>query len=542
VDFGPQLLTHVQGPLRGKPYQLLPWFEALIVRPLFGWRRRSDGLRRFRKVYLGVGKKNSKTGGCAYIGLYVLHCDGEPAAEIAAVAASKEQAALLFDVARDMNEASPPLADRTTILRRALVVERTRSAFRVYSSDAKTRHGPNIHCLLFDEFHAQPNRDLYDALSRGVAARPQPITIFATTAGSDHESICHEEYEHAKKVLAGVVPDEEYLPVIFEPGPEDDWRHADTWSKANPSLGVEGCVRLDYLHSECTAAVVEPRKQNSFKQLHLNQWTKQAKVWIPVESWKACPGLLAPQAPNALACAAGIDLSTQKDLTACVFVTRRPDGRPEDVAEITSADPAQPGTKKLSINYAVELVPYFWMPEARIAERKKEDDVPYDLWVEKGWLRVTPGYGVDYDFIFRQFVDELAPRHLPQQVGYDPWNATQFAQQLDKEGFTAVEVRQGMRSLSEPSKLLEVLILKKRLHQDGNEVMTWCVSNAGVVQDENGNIRPVKTNDRNRIDGVVAAVIALSRLMVLQEPKRSIYQTRGFSVLRQQPPQPPPEK
>ena len=280
VEFFPKFLRHLKGEFAGQPFHLLDWQRELLVRPLFGWKRTSDGLRRFRRVFLEIAKKNGKSGMCSGLGLYLLHCDREPGAEIVAAAADREQAGIVFNEARDMNETSAALAGRSETYRRAIVVPGTRSSFKVVSSDVKGRHGPNIHALLFDEFHAQPDRELYDTLAKGVAARRQPIVVLITTAGDDQDSVCYEEYDYARRVMAGVIEDETYLPIVFEATEEDDWRAPETWAKANPSLDVT--VKRDYLEAECRAAVAEPRKQNAFKRLHLNVWTRTTEVWIPI--------------------------------------------------------------------------------------------------------------------------------------------------------------------------------------------------------------------------------------------------------------------
>jgi phage terminase large subunit-like protein len=534
VDFFPRFLRHLKGEFAGQPFDLFDWQRELLVRPLFGWKRRADGLRRFRKVFILIAKKQGKSACVSGLGLYLLHCDREPGAEIVAAAADREQAGIVFNEARDMNESSRVLAARSQTFRRAIVVPETRSSFKVVSSDVKGRHGPNIHALLFDEFHTQPNRELYDTLSKGVAARRQPIVVLITTAGDDQDSVCYEEYEYAKRVMAGVIDDETYLPVIFEAKEEDDWRAPSTWEKANPSIDVT--VKREYLAAECRAAVAEPRKLNAFKRLHLNIWTRQREVWIPVEWWTACPALPPADVLSRLPVAGGLDLSSTTDLTAFVLVFRLPPARPDAPAvEVVDADPdaldAASAKRVLSINYDLAVVPYLWMPEDRLHERSKEDGIDYAVWVREGHLRTTPGSVVDYDVIFRTIAREIAPRYQVKQIGYDPWNALQFALQLEKAGFEPVEVRQGPRTLSAACKVLHALTKAGRVHQDGNRAMAWCVANAAVKEDENENIRPIKTSPKKRIDGVVAAVTALSRLMVLPDRPASPYTVRGVRTV-----------
>ncbi len=531
VEFFPAFLRHLKGEFAGRAFELLDWQKELLVRPLFGWKRTSDGRRRFRRVFLEIAKKNGKSGMCSGLGLYLLHCDREPGAEVVAAAANREQAGIVFNEARDMNELCPALASRSETFRRSIVIPATRSSFKVVSSDVKGGHGPNIHALLFDEFHTQPNRELYETLAKGVAARRQPIVVLITTAGDDHDSVCYEEYEFARRVMSGVIEDETYLPIIFEASPDDDWRDPATWAKANPSLDVT--VKRDYLEAECRAAIAEPRKQNAFKRLHLNLWTNTTDVWIPIEWWKACPSLPAAETLADLPVAGGLDLSSTTDLTAFVLVFRLPPTTQETPSvEVADVDEGgEPVKRVLSINYDLAVIPYLWMPEDRLHERSREDGVDYGVWERGGHLRTTPGSVVDYDFIYRAIVDEIAPRYGVKQIGYDPWNALQFALQLEKTGFDAVEVRQGPRTLSAACKVLYALTKAGRVHHDENQTMAWCVANAAVKEDANENVRPVKTNSKKRIDGVVAAVTALSRLMVLPDRPTSPYAYRGVRTV-----------
>lgn len=464
------------------------------------------------------------------IGLYVLHCDDEPGAEVVGAAKDRKQAGIVFNVARDMNEGSAELSARSETYRKSIVIPSTRSSFTVVSRDVGGQHGPNIHALLFDEFHTQPNRDLYDTLAKGTIARRQPLTILITTAGDDDDSICYEEWEYSRHVIQGVRENERYLPVLFEATEEDDWRDPETWRKVNPSIGVT--VQEEDFADEVARAEIEPRRQGAFKRLHLNMWTRTTEVWIPIEWWNACPPISPEDQLAARPVAAGIDLSSTTDLTACVLTFRLPssdaqDIEVEDVEVDPSAPEAAPTKRVLSINYDLALVPYLWMPEDRLHERSKEDGIDYGVWVREGHLRTTPGSVVDYDVIYRTIVDEIAPRYNVKRIGYDPWNATQFALQLEKAGFEMVEVRQGARTLSAPCKVLHALVKAGRVHHNGNAAMTWCVANTSVKEDENENIRPVKTRKKKRIDGVVGAVTALSQLLVLPDRPASPYKYRG---------------
>jgi phage terminase large subunit-like protein len=514
--FFPTFLTHHKGAqFAGQPFDLLPWQSELIVRPLFGWKRRADGLRRFRKVLLFIAKKQGKTQIVAGLANYLLFCDGEPGAEIMVAAADRNQAGLLFNEAKAMVEDSTDLASRADVLRQEIVFRELRSTMKVISAEARTKHGPNLHGVIVDELHAQPDRDLVETLERGVAARLQPVVFYLSTAGDDMDSIAYEEYQYAKNLIDGTITDERCLPIVFEAAPEDDWRQPSTWRKANPSLGIT--VTEEYYADQVTQAINEPRKQNGFKQLHLNIWTEQATVWIPVESWDACQVETLSPVTDAerLVVIGGLDLTAKIDLAAFVVLVRQDDHNGQATQEIELAAESQEApARRLGLTFSVDVHPFFWMPEETLRKRAREDQVPFELWRDQGFLRVTEGAAVDYDVIFQAVADELAKRYRYREIGYDPWSALQFSQQLTAREFTAVEVPQNFRHLSEAAKLFEALVSTGRVRHDGHPVMRWCVKNAAVKEDPAGNIRPVKPSKKKRIDGVAATVTALSRLLV----------------------------
>lgn len=538
-DFFSEYLRHFEGEHAGKPFELLDWQRELLIRPLFGWVRCDDNTRRFRRVFLEIGKKNGKSGLCSGLGLLLAFADGEPGAQVYCAAGAEEQARIVFRPSAEMARNSPDLLTDfgVEVLTNAIEQASSASFLRPLTSKAKTQHGLNVHALIFDEFHAQKDRELWETLYRGISARRQPVVVIITTAGDDRESICREEYDRACKVRDGVIVDDSFLPIIFEALESDDWRSETTWLKANPSLGVT--KRLDYMRDECAAAVAEPRKRNAFLRLELNIWTESRTVWITPESWAACTRTAPAPDLETLQCCAGVDLSASADLTAVVVAFRRRDEtRPAETLDVETKTGAEPPVQhRLVLDYEVELVPYFFLPSDVLQERAKKDGVPYDLWAREGWLRVTEGNVVDYGEVYRVILEEIRTKYRGLgEVGYDPWNANHLSSSLLAAGVQMVEVRQGYGSLSGPSKLFEALVRSRRIRHDGNPVMRWCVANCEVISDPAGNIKPVKpggiSQGSRRIDGVVAAVTALSRLMVAAEPKRSAYADRGVQVIR----------
>jgi phage terminase large subunit-like protein len=356
----------------------------------------------------------------------------------------------------------------------------------VLSADAPTKHGLNAHGILFDELHAQPNRELFDVLWTSTGARRQPLSIAITTAGYDRSSICWEQHELAVKIRDGVVTDPEFLPVLYGAEREDDWTAPATWAKANPSLGKT--VKAEYLAAECRRAQELPGYQNTFRRLHLNVWTEQAERWLDLAVWDRGARPVDDDALAGQPCWGGLDLASTHDLTALVLVWPRAAG-----------------------GYVVR--PWFWLPADGLTERTRKDRVPYDVWRDQGYLTVTEGNVTDYDVI-REDLRELAERYQIREIAYDRWNATQLVTQLQQDGAAMVAMGQGFSALAAPTREVERLVLEGSLQHGAHPVLRWMVANAAVEQDPAGNRKPSKRKSRERIDGVVALAMALGRAMV----------------------------
>lgn len=427
----------------------------------------------------------------------MLFADGEAGAEIYSAAADKDQAKIVFDQAKAMVEESSSLRKRAGLFKNAITVTKTRSSYKVLSADAFTKHGLNAHGVIFDELHAQPNRELWDVLTTSMGARRQPLLVTITTAGHDRNSICWEQHEYARRLLSGEIRDDSYFAFIAAAGEDDDWMEPATWRKANPGFGAT--VKVDYLMEQCTRAQASPAYENTFRRLHLNQWTSQESRYIPMHEWDLCAMKL-PDLQGRV-CMAGLDLSTTTALTALVLA-------------FEPVDEGEP----------IWLMPFFWLPGANLGERAREDKVPYPEWVKAGYITATPGNVVDYEAIKATLV-QLKDRFQVEQVAYDPWNATQMAVDLAGLGVNMVEMRQGYASMSAPTKDLLRLILSRGVSHGGHPVLRWMADNLTVDSDAAGNVKPNKAKSRARIDGVVAAIMALDRLN-RAERMGSIYDER----------------
>lgn len=496
VDFFAKFCKHVKGPLAGQPFVLDDWQERDIVRPLFGWKRKADGTRKYRRAYIEIPRKSGKSTLVAGLGNYLLTADGELGAEVYSAAADRDQAAIVFDVAKQMVEASPALAKRVQPYRRSMVVQQTGSSYKVLSADAPTKHGLNASAILFDELHTQPNRELWDVLTTSTGARTQPLVIAITTAGYDKHSICWEQHDYAVKVRDGVIPDDSLLVVIYAAEEKDDWTDPKVWAKANPGLGKS--ITLEYLKAEAKRAQEVPAYQNTFRRLHLNQWTEQATRWIDMAVWERNTGEpFTAESLKGRECFAGLDLASTTDITALPLLF----------------PPVEEGERwKILWN--------FWVPRDGMEKRARLDRVPYDVWSREGLITATEGNITDYGII-RRDINDLRGKYNIKEIAFDRWNASQLVTQLMDDGLAMVEFGQGFASMAAPTKELLTLLLGENLAHGGNPVATWMASNVTVRTDPAGNVKPDKGKSTERIDGIVALIMALGRAIVqpaYQEP------------------------
>jgi phage terminase large subunit-like protein len=504
VKFFPAHLHHVKGPLAGQPFVLDDWQANEIIRPLFGWKRVVDNTRRYRRVYVEVPRKNGKSTGIAGLGIVLLTADRELGAEVYSAAADRDQAAIVFDVAKSMVEASPSLSKRIQSFRRSMTVEATGSSYKVLSADAPTKHGLNASAILFDELHAQPNRELWDVLTTSTGARTQPLVIAITTAGYDRHSICWEQHEYALKVRDGLIEDDTFLPVIYSVSETADWTDPQEWAKANPGLGKS--ITMEYLEAEAKRASEVPAYQNTFRRLHLNQWTEQATRWIDMAVWERNEEPVVEKLLEGRECFAGLDLASTTDIAALclMFPPREDDERWQAFWR-------------------------FWVPEEGIAKRAQKDRVPYDTWEREGWITSTEGNITDYDVI-RRDIGALGTRFNIREIAYDRWNATQLTTQLEGDGFTMVPFGQGFASMAAPTKELLGLLTGDRMAHGENPVAKWMASNVTVRTDPAGNQKPDKGKSTERIDGIVAEIMALGRAMVQPENQAPVIHFLSYSA------------
>ena len=498
-------LKHTKGRWIGQPFELLPWQDR-IIRDVFGTVK-ENGYRQYNTAYVEIPKKNGKSELAAGVALYMTRGDGEWGAEVYGCASDRQQASIVFDVAVDMVDQCPALKKRIKPVMsvKRLVYQPTNSFYQVLSAEAYTKHGLNVHAVIFDELHSQPNRELFDVMTKGSGdARTQPLFFLITTAGTDRHSVCFEQHQKAEDILLGRKIDPTFYPVIYGVPDDADWSLEEVWHQANPSLGYT--IDIEKVRNAYLSAKDNPAEENIFRQLRLNQWVKQSTRWMQMEKWDACAFPVDERELLDRECYGGLDLSSSIDITAFVLVFP-----PRDDLE----------------KYVI--LPYFWIPEENMVQRVRRDHVPYDVWEKQGMLMTTEGNVIHYGFI-ESYIDSLGKKFHIKEIAFDRWGAVQMVQNLEELGFTVVPFGQGFKDMSPPSKELMKLTLEQKLAHGGHPVLRWMMDNIFVRTDPAGNIKPDKEKSTEKIDGAVAAVMALDRAIRNGGSSGSVYDDRGILV------------
>lgn len=489
------VLRHWKGEWAGQPVALEP-AQQFWIWSLFGWKR-DDGTRRFRTAYLEVGRKNTKTTIAAGVGLYLAFVDGEPGAEVYSAATMRDQARISHKDATWMVKKSPQLNQMIGIYRDNLHERKSGSKFEPLSADYNSLDGLNIHGVIADELHAWPQPELWGVLKTGTGSRRQPLMLAITTAGVDQQGVCYRQREYVTRILKSIIEDDAYWGMIYtidtkqdwpDLETDDDWQDERNWIKANPLLGVS--KKLQTMRSDAHEAASKPAELNQFLRWHLNVWTNAVIRWTNPIDWAACGKLTVDE--EALAgrlCCAGLDLSETLDITAVVLVFP-PEGEETQY----------------------QVICRFWLPAENMTKRVRNDQVPYDLWARLGYLTLTPGNVVDYEYILKE-IEEMRGRFDIREIGFDRWGAAMVSQKLQEMGGDewVVPIGQGFASMSPPMKELGNLIAGKKLAHGNNPILTWMADNLVAVKDPAGNVKPDKSKSREKIDGMVALIMGLDR-------------------------------
>lgn len=501
-------MLHAVDDFYGQPLRLLDW-QHRILRDVYGTVK-DDGFRQYRFAYLEIPKKNGKTTLIAALALYHLVCDPS-GGQIYCCAADRGQAELVYKAAIGMLEQEPEFKGILKVLdsRKEIKNKLTGSMLKVLSAEAYTKHGLNPTVVIFDEIHAQPNRDLWDVMTFGSgAARKEPLYWVITTAGDDpdRKSIGWEVHEYARKVISGEIADPTWYARIYGAPEDADIFDEALWYQINPSLGHT--ISIESVRQEALAARNSEPAERLFRWLRLNQWVSLKRTgWLPLTLWDQTTGTWQPADLVGLRCYAGLDLSSTTDLTAACFLF-----------------PPQAGVDEWRAIFDA------WIPEDNMKERVKRDGVPYDRWANAKHLTATPGNVVDYDFVEARLLSASKQYEL-QALGADQWNSRMLTQHLMAEDIEVVEISQNMNGMSPAMKLIEHMAKKGILTHEDNPVARWCWGNVVVAVDGNENIKPMKNKSVDRIDLTVALIDAVATAMIYEDMDTSVYAERGVRVL-----------
>jgi phage terminase large subunit-like protein len=498
--------------LSGGPenFHLLP-FQRKLVANLLGWKHVDSGARVYRRCYLSTARKNGKTELTAALALLLLIDPGEMSPEIYAAAKAKDQATFLFAAASDMVANHDELRELLHVVPHKAEIHNPENGglLKALSSEGRTKHGSNPSAVLIDEFHvwSSGERELYDALVSGTAARKQPLVMFTTTAGIGQETLCFREYSYAKGVQTGETRDASYLSAIYELPKDSDWKDESLWPLANPALGT--IAQIGMLRQERDKAIAQSSERQKFKRLHLNMWTDTMNQWIPIDKWNACAKDFDIRDLRDHPCYGGLDLGATRDLTCFALLW--------------------PVESKVYVRV------WFWIPEHGIQERSRRDGVPYSQWAEEGHIELTAGRDTDWS-VAREHIKQLASEFTIEDIGADPYNARDTAHELERAGLTVTAVGQKHPDLNAPTRRFEELVIAGDFIHDGHPILKWNVVNCGISSDAEGRVKPTKLEKEfsKRIDGVSACVVALDR--IIRRPSNdeggSIYEHRGLLGMR----------
>lgn len=483
------LLKHFKGKSAGKPFALEPW-QAYIIAYVMGWRYKSDGRRVIRSLYIQMARKNGKTAFVAALLLYLSLADGEMGAEGDLAANSKEQAKICYEFVNEFARQLDGRARRLIRYRDRIADKKTKSKIQVFAADDSKLDGFDASVYVLDEFHAAKNNRLHDVLDSSQGSRWQPLGIIVTTAGFDKMGACYDYRKMCVEVLAGVRQDEHLAAFIYELDDDDDWQNPDVWVKANPNMDVT--VDADYIASKVNACKNQPSAEVGVRTKILNQWCDAEEVWIPDHYILSSTRKIADEEVSHLLCYGGIDLSTTTDMSA--FTTMWVD----------------------EVNQLYYFKTKYYLPRESLIENRFK--ILYGEWQRNGWLTITPGNVIDYDYILNDVV-ETSRMHRLSSIAYDSYNATQFVINATSKGLPMRPFSQALGNFNKPTKEFERLALSGRCIIDDNPITRYCFRNVVLARDHNGNIKPSKQFAEKKIDGVITCLEAIGAYM--EEPHGS---------------------
>lgn len=507
-----ELMPHIKGKLAGTRIQLEPW-QKFIYTTVMAWVDNA-GMRRFKTAYSEIARKNSKSTMSSGLGLYCLAADNEGGAECYTAATTRDQARIVFNDAKLMAEKSPGYQDRfgVTVTAHAVVQESSGSSLKSISAEASSLDGLNVHLGIIDELHAHKKRDVWDVIETATGAREQPLIWTITTAGTNRTGICYEQREYVRKILSRQVFDEEYFGIIFTVDVEDledrERLLSDPyiWRKANPNYGVS--VKPEDLERKARKAREQASAQNNFLTKHLNVWVNAATAWIPTTEWDKCADpTLDILDFEGQECVQGNDLASKRDIMAQMYTFE----------------------KWIDGKRHIYVFGNYYLPEEAVEESPNSQ---YEGWEIEGRLRVSPGSVNDFALLEDQIKHDVSAYNM-RDIVYDPTQATYLSTRMEEENISMTEMRQTMANFNEPMKELEAMIYDQRIHHNGCPILTWMISNVVCFSNDKEQIYPRKEFHENKIDGVVALIMAIRKWIdaVEEQEPESAYVSRGARSL-----------
>ena len=493
-----ELLPHVKGKWaqKNEKIKLEPW-QKFNLTTIFGWVKVSDGFRRFREVYDEIPRKNGKSLLAAGIGLYMFAAEKEFGAEVYSGATSEKQAWEVFRPAKQMAQRTPDLQEHFGIEIHAKSLSRLEDESRFEPVIGKPGDGASPSCAIVDEYHEHDTDELFETMMTGMDAREQPLAFVITTAGSNLAGPCYAKRDYLQKVLTGIIKDDRLFGTIYTVDDTDDWTDPEVLRKANPNFGVS--IFEDNILAALTTAMQSARLQNGFKTKRLNIWCGAKNVWLNMQTWAKAPAVKPLDELRGRRCFVGLDLASKLDIAALVQLF--PPDKEDPLWHVHCR---------------------FYLPEDYVEEGGANAS-HYQTWAKLGYLTLTPGNVIDYEYI-EDDLKELGSVYQVEEIPYDPWQATQLATRMMAEGLPMVEVGATVKNFSEPMKELESLIKKEHLAHGDNPVLNWMASNVTAKEDKKENIYPNKDLPENKIDGMVALIMAVGRAIVHQGGGKSFWE------------------
>tara|TARA_R110000764_G_scaffold164087_5_gene251185 strand:- start:7115 stop:8806 length:1692 start_codon:yes stop_codon:yes gene_type:complete len=500
--FASMFCRHLKGPLAGKPIELEPW-QLFTITQIYGWLR-PDGYRVVRTVYFEVPRKNGKSTICSVLGLFHLYADKEQGAEVYSAAKTREQARIVFGDAQAMVRASKGLSEPLGIHRSNIHHTASNSKFEPLASDAGSLEGRNPSFSILDEVHTHPSAEVWDVLAIASGARSQPIQFGITTAGTNREGVAFQLRDYLIKTLEGQVEDDSFWGMIYTIDEGDDWDTPESFAKANPNYGKS--VQTDDMERLAKQAAESPSAKVNFMTKRLNVWQSASVAWLNMSHWDKCGVEELPplESWKGQPCYIGLDLASTSDFT-CVSMLFAKEGK-------------------------VYVYNKNFLPEDAVYSKAGHYGRMYQGWLEEDFIEITEGNVVDMKYI-KQRILEYCEMFNVKEIAYDSWGASELSADLLDKGLPMVKMGQGISSMSAPSKAFEVLVKSGKLVHGNNPILAWMASNCESYTDVNENIKIRKGSPMNKIDGVIAAIMALGRLDVNGGLKESVYETRGIRVI-----------